>query len=115
MFTLGPEGIHTIVIMLAGSSIIRKGSHGALKVTIMFEGVMEGGFRAIIKDTIMMVNKKIRNASIRGRRTALHISKTMMQVNGHGSQVIAVQLRTSVTTRVTSVSSSSLGLRWRSR
>ncbi len=65
----------------------------------MFEGVMEGGFRAIIKDTIMMVNKKIRNASIRGRRTALHISKTMMQVNGHGSQVIAVQLRTSVTTR----------------
>lgn len=64
----------------------------------MFEGVMEGGFRAIIKDTIMMVNKKIRNASIRGRRTALHISKTMMQVNGHGSQVIAVQLRTRVMT-----------------
>ena len=81
----------------------------------MEEGVMESGFRAIIRDTIMMVNKNIRNASIRGRRTALHISRTMMQVNGHGSQVIAVQQRTSVTTRVTSVSSSSFGLRWRSR
>ncbi|MNY82921.1 hypothetical protein D3C86_2253160 [compost metagenome] len=66
---------------------------------------------AIISDTIITVTRKTRKASIRGRRTALHISSTITQVKGHGRKVIATQLRTSVTAIVRSVSSSNLGLR----
>ncbi|MNZ84306.1 hypothetical protein D3C78_1030570 [compost metagenome] len=84
-------------------------------MTLVFWVVMGVGLVAIINDTIITVTRKTRNASSRGRRTALHISNTMTQVNGHGRNVIATQHSTNVTAMVTSVSSSSFGLRWRSK
>ena len=101
----------TMVIILAGNSIIKKGSQGAFSVTSRFCGVMDAGLRVMISETIITVTRNTRNASIRGRRTALHISRTITQVKGHGSQVIAIQLRASVTAMVASVSSSNFGLR----
>src|SRR5690606_41310656 len=83
----------TMVMMFAGSSIIRNGSQGAFSMTPVFWVVMGVGLVAIISDTIITVIKKTRKASSRGRRTALHISNTMTQVNGQGRNVIAVQHR----------------------
>lgn len=70
---------------------------------------------AIISDTIITVVRKIKKASIRGRRTALHINSTIMKVKGHGRYSIESQLNVSVMANVSSDSKSNRGLRWRSR
>ena len=102
-------------LSVAGRSSIRNGSHGAFIIGPACWVVSAEGLWAIISETTITVTRNTMNASIRGKRTALHISRTITQVKGHGSQVMDAQLRASVTAMVTRVSSSNLGSRWRSR
>lgn len=69
----------------------------------------QGGSAAIISDTIITVVRKIKKASIRGRRTALHINSTIMKVKGHGRYSIESQLNVSVMANVSSDSKATLG------
>ncbi len=105
----------TIVMMLAGSRISKNGSHGIWLIRYIRGVASREGSAAIISDTIITVVRKIKKASIRGRRTALHINSTIMKVKGHGRYSIESQLNVSVMANVSSDSKSNLGLRWRSR
>lgn len=98
----------TIVMMLAGSRISKNGSHGIWLIRYV-RGVASRRIRGHHQRHHHHRGKEDQKASIRGRRTALHINSTIMKVKGHGRYSIESQLNVSVMANVSSDSKATVG------